>query len=64
VAGDECTASGWPHDGGQDADHRRLPRSVRAEETEDLALCDGERDTLKGLDAAAVRLAYVLDFDR
>src|SRR5262249_50042344 len=47
----------------EDLHGRRLPRAVRAEQPEDLAFLDVERDSAHGL-VLAVRLAQVLDEDR
>jgi hypothetical protein len=38
----ERAAGGRPHEGREDADARRLPRTVRPEETKDLAIPDGQ----------------------
>src|SRR5207302_8096478 len=47
----------------QDLDRRRLPRAVRAEQPEDLALPDLEADAAQRL-VCAVGLAQFLDADR
>ena len=62
VAGDGRGARGGLGQRAEHVDRRRLPGAVRAEEAEDLAGLDGERDAADGLDVPE-RLAQFVDFD-
>src|SRR5205814_1985053 len=59
---DGGVAAGRDEETAEDADERRLAGAVRAEETEDLAARDLQRDAVERADGAEV-LADVLDVD-
>src|ERR1051325_4760972 len=59
---DAGVAGGGDEEAAEDADERRLAGAVRAEEAEDLAARDLQRDVVEGADGAEV-LGDVLDVD-
>ncbi len=62
VAGNRCTAAGDGHQRGHHADEGAFACAVGAEETEDLAVGDGEADALYSF-KGAIALNDVLDGD-
>ncbi len=60
LAGEADRAGGGLVDAGDEVDERRLPRPVRADEADDLALLQRERDVVGRLDAAE-RLGDVVE---
>ena len=63
-AEDARLAAGRVDQRGKDADQRRLAGAVRAEQGEEIAGLDGQRDALEGFDAVRVGLAQLDDVER
>src|SRR5439155_4810199 len=64
VPPDEGPARGFLQQGHQDADRRRLSRSVRSEESEDLSTRDLERDAVDRASTVRIDLDEILHVDQ